>query len=130
VGLERGQLNLVSIIDELLKRNISGSGIRRAIPLYIQKLTLTSPTSGGRSVGIFRSRTKAETIPGHVDLWPGTLTTRPERRPFKALVTSLECVESADLCSRGSSNSASNELRKSRRYGTLNSSLLENLDWP
>ena len=28
-------------------------------PLYPQKLTLTSPTGGGRSVGIVRSRTKA-----------------------------------------------------------------------
>jgi hypothetical protein len=28
-------------------------------PLYRQKLALTSPTSGGRSVGIVRSRTKA-----------------------------------------------------------------------
>jgi hypothetical protein len=27
-------------------------------PLYLQKLALTSPTSGGRSVGIVRSRTK------------------------------------------------------------------------
>jgi hypothetical protein len=27
--------------------------------LFPQKLTLTSPTSGGRSVGIVRSRTKA-----------------------------------------------------------------------
>jgi hypothetical protein len=27
--------------------------------LYSQKLALTSPTSGGRSVGIFRSRTQA-----------------------------------------------------------------------
>jgi hypothetical protein len=30
-----------------------------ATPLYPQKLALTSPTSGGRSVGIVRSRTKA-----------------------------------------------------------------------
>jgi hypothetical protein len=30
-----------------------------ATPLYPQKLALTSPTSGGRSVGIFRSRTRA-----------------------------------------------------------------------
>jgi hypothetical protein len=30
-----------------------------ATPLYQQKLTLTSSTSGGRSVGIVRSRTKA-----------------------------------------------------------------------
>jgi len=28
-------------------------------PLYPQKLALTSPTSGGRSVGIVRVRTKA-----------------------------------------------------------------------
>jgi len=27
--------------------------------LYLQKLTLTSPTGGGRSVGIVRSQTKA-----------------------------------------------------------------------
>jgi hypothetical protein len=30
-----------------------------ATPLYSQKLALTSPTGGGRSVGIVRSRTKA-----------------------------------------------------------------------
>ena len=29
-----------------------------ATPLYPQKLALTSPTGGGRSVGIVRSRTK------------------------------------------------------------------------
>ena len=37
-------------------------GIRCAdhvTPLYPQKLALTSPTDGGRSVGIVRSRTKA-----------------------------------------------------------------------
>ena len=37
-------------------------GIRCAnhvIPLYPQKLALTSPTDGGRSVGMVRSRTKA-----------------------------------------------------------------------
>jgi len=28
-------------------------------PLYPQKLALTSPTGGGRSVGMVRSRTKA-----------------------------------------------------------------------
>jgi hypothetical protein len=32
-----------------------------ATPLYPQKLALTSPTSGGRSVGIVRSRTKKAT---------------------------------------------------------------------
>ena len=37
-------------------------------PLYPQKLALTSPTGGGRSVGIVRSRTKATeffTVPQH-----------------------------------------------------------------
>jgi hypothetical protein len=71
VGLERGPLSLVSTTEELLGRNIRGSGLEyreygRGNPLrwprdtlYPQKLALTSPTSGGRSVGIVRSRTKA-----------------------------------------------------------------------
>jgi hypothetical protein len=71
VGLERGPLSLVSTIEELLERKNGGSGleientsvgIRRAdhvTPLYPQKLALTSPTSGGGSVGIIRSRTKS-----------------------------------------------------------------------
>jgi hypothetical protein len=71
VGLERGHLSLVSTIEELLGRKYSGFGLEsreygRGDPsrrprdtLYPQKLTLTSPTSGGGSVGIVRSRTKA-----------------------------------------------------------------------
>jgi hypothetical protein len=71
VGLERGPLNLVSTIEELLGRKISGSGLNsreygRRDPsrlsrgtLYPQKLALTSPIIGGRSVGIVRSRTQA-----------------------------------------------------------------------
>jgi hypothetical protein len=72
VDLERGPFSLVSTIEELPGRKSSGSGLqenrdygRRDPPLwprdtlYPQKLALTSPTSGGRSVGIFRSRTKA-----------------------------------------------------------------------
>jgi hypothetical protein len=70
VGLERGPLSLVSTTEELLGRKISGSGLenreygRRDSSrwprgnLYPQKLALTSPTSGGRSVGIIRSRTE------------------------------------------------------------------------
>jgi hypothetical protein len=70
VGLERGPLSLVSTI-ELLVRNSSGSGLEsreygrgdqlllsRDI-LYLQYLALTSRTSGGRSIGIVRSRTQA-----------------------------------------------------------------------
>jgi hypothetical protein len=71
VGLERGPLSLVSTIKELLERKSSGSGLQsreygRRIrhadhvpPLYLQKLALTSLTSGGRSIGIIRLRTQA-----------------------------------------------------------------------
>jgi hypothetical protein len=71
VGLERGPLNLVSTIEELLGRKSSGSGPEnreydrgdmlrwlRDI-LYTKKLALTSLTSDDRSVGIVRSRSKA-----------------------------------------------------------------------
>jgi hypothetical protein len=72
VGLERGPLCLVSTTEELLGRKSSGSGIEnrdygRRDPLswprgtlYPQTLALTSPTSGGRSVGILRSRIQAK----------------------------------------------------------------------
>jgi hypothetical protein len=72
--LERGPLSLVSTIKELLGRKSSGSGLEnrdygRRDPLcwprntfYWQKLALTSPTSGGRSVGIIRSRTKGQEV--------------------------------------------------------------------
>jgi hypothetical protein len=74
VALERGPLSLVSKIEELLGRNSSGSGLEireygRGDPLrwprdtlYPQKLTLTSRTSGGLSVGIVCLRTKATGI--------------------------------------------------------------------
>jgi hypothetical protein len=70
VGLERGPLSLVRITEELLEWKSSGSGQENRIngredvlrwprdTLYPQKLALTSPTSGGRSVGIVRLRTK------------------------------------------------------------------------
>jgi hypothetical protein len=62
MGLELGPLSLVSTIEELLGRNSSGSGLEnweygRGDPLrwprntlYPQKLALTSPARGGRSV--------------------------------------------------------------------------------
>jgi hypothetical protein len=71
VGLERGPLGLLSTVEELLERKSSGSGLENRDygpwdpsrwprgTLYKQKLALTSPTSGGRSVGIVRSRTEA-----------------------------------------------------------------------
>jgi hypothetical protein len=70
VGLERGPLSLVSTTEELLGRKSSGSCLEnreygRRDPsrwprgtLYLQKLAITSPTSGGRSVGIVRSQTQ------------------------------------------------------------------------
>jgi hypothetical protein len=70
VGLERGPLSLVSTIEVLLERQSSGPGLGnrehgRRDPLRWQrgtlnpqKLALTSPTSGGHSVGIVRSRTE------------------------------------------------------------------------
>jgi hypothetical protein len=71
VGLERGPLSLVSTTEELFERKSSGSGIEireychRDLSrwpcgtLCQKKLALISPTSGGRSVGIVRSRTHA-----------------------------------------------------------------------
>ena len=44
------------------KQRLTAVGTRyadHATPLYPQKLALTSPTGGGRSVGIVRSQTKA-----------------------------------------------------------------------
>jgi hypothetical protein len=70
VGLERGQLILVSTTEELLGRKSRGSCLENREygsrdpsrwprdTLYQQKLAITSPTSGGRSVGIVRSRTR------------------------------------------------------------------------
>jgi hypothetical protein len=63
----RGPLSLVSIIEELLERKSSVSGLEsreygstkssrwQRGNLYLHKLALTSTTSGGRSVGIVRS---------------------------------------------------------------------------
>jgi hypothetical protein len=71
VCLDRGPLSLVTTIEELLERKSSGSGLENRhygrkdssrFPrgtLYPQNLALTSPTNGGRSVGMVRSRTKA-----------------------------------------------------------------------
>jgi hypothetical protein len=66
VGLERGPLGLVSTTEELLDRKVAAPvyktentavGIRHAdhvAPSILKKLAITSPTSGGRSVGIVR----------------------------------------------------------------------------
>jgi hypothetical protein len=71
VGLERGPLSLMSTIEELLGRKSGGFSLDnreydRVGPsalttrhIYPQKLVLTSPTSGGCSVGIARTWTNA-----------------------------------------------------------------------
>jgi hypothetical protein len=59
-GLDRGPLSLVRTTEELSR--LTTVGIRcadHAPPSIRKKLSLTSPASGGRSVGIVRSRTKA-----------------------------------------------------------------------
>jgi hypothetical protein len=51
----------MQIIDYRSRNEITEMGIRRtdhATPLYPQRLAPTSPTSGSRSVGPVRSRTK------------------------------------------------------------------------
>jgi hypothetical protein len=85
VGLEWGPLSLVSTTEELLDIKSSFSGLEnreydRRDPtrwprntLYSQKLALTSPTIGGRSFGIVRSRTQATELTGAmteiISLW-------------------------------------------------------------
>jgi hypothetical protein len=68
VGLERGPLSFVSTIEVLLERKVAAPGLENRDygrrdqsrgTLYPQMLTLTSPTSGGHSVRIVRSRTQA-----------------------------------------------------------------------
>jgi hypothetical protein len=71
VGLELGPLSLVTTTEELLRRKSNGSSLESREyggrepsrwprgTVYPQKLALTSPTSGGCSVAIVRSRTQA-----------------------------------------------------------------------
>jgi hypothetical protein len=70
MSLERGPLSLVSTTEELHDRKVAAPvyktentavGIRHAdhvAPSIRKKLSLTSPTSDGRSVGIVRSQTQ------------------------------------------------------------------------
>jgi hypothetical protein len=70
VGLERGPLSHVNTIEELLEWKSSGFSLENQEhdrgdslrwprdTLYPQKLVQTSPTFGGRSVGIVRLPTK------------------------------------------------------------------------
>jgi hypothetical protein len=72
VGLERGPPSHVKITEELLEWKCSGSGSGKRNTLYPQKLALTSPTCGDRSVGIVRLRTKATEFSLGV-IWTGPI---------------------------------------------------------
>jgi hypothetical protein len=82
VGLERGPLSFMSTIEELLERKSSGSGLENEItsegdpprlprdtPLYWQKLSLSSPTSGGCSVGSLVDSGHGVSYTGHALYW-------------------------------------------------------------
>jgi hypothetical protein len=66
LGLERGPLSLMSTTEELLDRKSSGSCLEKENTVVgdhvaasiRKKLAIASPTSGGHSVGIVRSRTQ------------------------------------------------------------------------
>jgi hypothetical protein len=67
VGLERGLLSLMRITEELLEWKSSGSGLENRYGRYGPRDPLrwprdTSPTSGGRSVGIVCLRTKSHGV--------------------------------------------------------------------
>jgi hypothetical protein len=56
-------------------------GIRRAdhaTPLYLQKLALTSPTRGGRSVGIVSSQSKAMELRDYFNAMKSVLMGGPQ----------------------------------------------------
>jgi hypothetical protein len=68
VSLERSPISIGSITEELLERKSSSPGLESREygrrhpsrwPRYPQKLALTLPTNGGRSIGIVRSRIQA-----------------------------------------------------------------------
>jgi hypothetical protein len=74
VRLERGPLSLVSTTEELLGRKRGGSGLEireygRGDQLRCPRDTLTSPTSGGRSVAMVRWRTKATELVLEGKVW-------------------------------------------------------------
>jgi hypothetical protein len=75
VGLEWGSLSLVCTVEELLERKSRGSGIenrdygRRGSAALTTLHPSTSATSGGRSVGIVRSRIQAtEFMTTHIEV--------------------------------------------------------------
>jgi hypothetical protein len=104
----------VGTIEELLGRKSSGSGLesreygRRGLSCcprgtcYPQKLAPTSPTSGGRSVGIVRSRTQATEFSFlvYLNTWPGDLLRWPRDTLYQqklALASLTSCGRSVGI---------------------------------
>jgi hypothetical protein len=110
VGLERGPLSLVSTTEEPLGRKSSGCSLENRengrrdssrwsrANVYLQKLALTSPTSGGRSVGIVRSWTQTTEFSL---VCPSVLNTKPEEHyictHLQSVITKLRKVEGPEI---------------------------------
>jgi hypothetical protein len=68
VGLERGPLSLMRIIEELLERKVAAPVLkteindRRDSLRHPLKLALTSPTSGGRPGFFYRQRNRYDVV--------------------------------------------------------------------
>ena len=89
------------------KQSLTAVGNRcadHATPLYPQKLALTSPTGGGRSVGIVRSRTKATELVSYLQIVPHFFSQMENaffRVPFSAKTsTLLEIRNNKDIVRR------------------------------
>jgi hypothetical protein len=113
MGLERGPLSLVSTIEELLERISSCIGLEKprlrplriccadyATHLYPQKLALTSPTSGGHSVGIVRSRAQAT-----VFSFDNNNNNNNNNNVIKSMLRSVETVVSTEYDTIGHGSS-------------------------
>ena len=76
------------------KQRLTAVGTRCAdhvTPLYPQKLALTSPTGGGRSVGIVRMRTKATKFSLFFIMFLTEVETRTAR-PVCDLLSAINCL--------------------------------------
>jgi hypothetical protein len=76
--------SLWRVLSGLENRNGRGDSLRwPRDTLYPLKLALTSPTSGGRSVGIVRWRTKIPEFDEHSTVWVARLRRIPNRDSFR-----------------------------------------------
>jgi hypothetical protein len=104
MGLERGPLGLVSTTDELLRRKVAAPvyktentavGIRHADHVAtstLKKLAITSPTSGGRSVSIVRSRTQTMEFSFGIETWKYSLV---------VILTAVLTADNFSNCNQG-----------------------------